>query len=313
MNPHQRWSARLREQFLVEHWRIGVVNEPISALLDTAAPPAIQWLTPPEWKGYWADPCAHPLEPGIIYAERLDERTEQGRIECLMLSGTRLVSRGEVLVEGAGGFPKRVGKGMHASFPHTFVHDGQAMAIAETEAARELRLYRIESPTLWRDEGLLLEDVAAADPAIFRWNDRWWLAWTDADRGQHDHLLLYHADDLHGPWRPHPANPVAVGVNGSRMAGGFFVADGQLYRPGQDCASGYGSAVQLFRVECCSVDSYREVHIATLAPDRHGPAPHGLHTVNSWGSRTLVDGRRLRVNPLALQRKAMRRLRGGAR
>ncbi len=52
------------------------------------------------------------------------------------------------------------------------------------------------------------------------------------------------ADDLLGPWRLHPLSPVRSGVQGSRMAGRPVVADGKLYRFGQDCTYTYGHKVR---------------------------------------------------------------------
>ena len=297
------WIARQRARCLAEHWRIGVIDAPLHALLAPGPVPAIRWLTPREVAGYWADPFALPDDPDHVYAERYDERLGRGWIERLELRGDALVPLGPVSVRDAQGAAGALGGGLHASFPHVFEMDGERWAVAETGAARDCLLYRIDAAGAWHAPVALRLGVAAADPAIFRWQGRYWLAYTDADIGAHDNLCLFHATSLRGPWRAHAAQPVKTGRHGTRMAGRYFVHDGALYRPGQDCTAAYGGAVVLYRVDVCTPTAYRETPVRSVAPDPRGPLPHGLHTLSAWGERTLVDGKRLVFNPLTLARK----------
>lgn len=302
------WVRRQVSRVLAEHWRIGVIDAPLQALLAPGPMPPVRWLTSREQRGYWADPFALPGDDAQLFAERFDERSGLGRIERLVLDGDRLRSIGPVVTVGADGASVRPGHGLHASFPHVFELDGERLAIAETAAARDCVLYRIDPAGRWHSPVTLLRGVAVADPAIVRHGGRLWLAATDVDAGEHDNLNLFHAERVDGPWLPHPDNPVRTGLDGSRMAGRFFAHGDALYRPGQDCRGSYGSAVILFRVDECSPLAYRETAVRTLAPDPDGPLPHGLHTVSAWGERTLVDGKRLVLNPVAVWRKLRSRL-----
>lgn len=305
--PARSWRERQRARWLTEHWRLGVIDAPLHSLLEPGPLPPIRWLTAPEHAGYWADPFALP-DSDWVYAERFDERSGRGVIEQLVLNAAGLRSLGPIKVRDALGRSATLGAGLHASFPHVFEVDSKAYAVAETGAARQCVLYRIDAAGRWHSPLVLLSGVAAADPALFRWQDRFWLAYTDADAGAHDNLCLQHAPSLEGPWQPHARNPVRTGRTGARMAGRFFVHEGVLYRPGQDCASAYGAAVVLNRVDRCTPDDYAETVVRRLDPDPNGPLPHGLHTVTAWGGRTLVDGKRLVLNPLTLARKLRARL-----
>src|SRR5439155_21984126 len=97
----------------------------------------------------------------------------------------------------------------------------------------------------------LLDGVAAADPTLFRWEGRYWLAYTDVDRGPFDNLCLSYAERLQGPWHPHANNPVKVDHGSARPGGTPFLHEGRLYRPAQDCRLTYGRAVALNRIVVC--------------------------------------------------------------
>ncbi|MGO4780832.1 hypothetical protein AB4084_35670, partial [Lysobacter sp. 2RAB21] len=92
---------------------------------------------------------------------------------------------------------------------------------------------------------------------------------------------MSYSRELHGPWKPHLRNPVKVDHRSSRPAGTPFVHEGVLYRPAQDCGSGYGQAVVINRVLLCTPQRYREEAVRHCRPDPGGRNPHGLHTVSA--------------------------------
>jgi hypothetical protein len=145
-----------------------------------------------------------------------------------------------------------------------------------------------------------------ADPTFFVCADRYWIACTDLDIGQHDNLCLLHADKPTGPWQPHRCTPVKFDVCGARPAGPLFRIGSQLFRPGQDCARTYGAALVVHRIDALSPELYRETVVARLRPDPEGPFPHGLHTLAADQERVWVDGKRFVFDLAGLQRKIMR-------
>lgn len=310
----ERWSDWRRRQYsrvFTEHWRIGIIDAPLQSLLLPGPVPPIRWVTPRDNAGYWADPFGLSGSTTHVYCERFDEQSGLGRIELLELKDGELQFVEAVDVQEAKGVRSSIGRGLHASFPHTFELDGQRYALPETGASRDCVLYRVDDAGQWHSALTLLHGVAAADPALFRWRGLLWLAFTDVDIGTQDNLCLFVADRLQGPWRPHARNPVKIDLGGARMAGGFFEHEGVLYRPGMDCRGTYGAAVVIYRVEECSLRAYRETAIRVIEPDRNGPLPDGLHTLSAWGDRTLVDGKRMIFNPRVLMRKLVQRLRAG--
>jgi hypothetical protein len=142
-----------------------------------------------------------------------------------------------------------------------------------------------------------------ADPTLFRWDGRFWLACTDLDLGVHDNLCLFYASTITGPWTPHVRWPVKIDIRGARPAGMMFVSGGRLFRPGQDCAATYGAAVAIHEILTLNERDFGETLVAVLRPDRSGPFPHGLHTLVHDGERFWLDGKRFMVDLGLLREK----------
>lgn len=288
------WCARQAARLLSEYWRIGIVDAPATEVVRQRGRLAVRWLTPPAHAGYWADPMGMVGDPKRLFCEYFDESTGQGSLE-----GFELDDQGKL----SGRRRLAVGGGAHVSFPMVIELAGRRLGVAEAAATRECLLYEVGLDGSWQPVGRLLEGVAAADPALFEWQGRYWLAYTDVALGAGDNLCLQYADSLAGPWHPHANNPVKRDAAGSRMAGPFFTEGGEVYRPAQDCLNGYGQAVVVHRVLRCTPTDYQEQRVGRIEPDPAGPCPDGLHTLSAWGSRTLIDGKRMRLNPVALWRK----------
>jgi len=298
------WRAWLDKQcsrWFSEGWRIGVVDAPVMDWVRSQGRLPVRWLTGTSHDGYWADPMGMADDPTRLFCEYFDERSGVGHLEALTLD-----PQGQVQARMRLG----VGDGKHVSFPLVLALDGRRLGVAETAATNECMLYEVQASGHWVPVACLLQGVPAADPALFHWQGRYWLAYTDVSLGAQDNLCLQYADQLEGPWHAHANNPVKRDVTAARMAGGLFMAEGQLYRPAQDCLRHYGDAVVLHRVLRCTPTEYVEEAVARIAPDPHGPCPDGLHTVSAWGERTLIDGKRLVFNPLAVWRKLRRRMPG---
>ena len=141
-------------------------------------------------------------------------------------------------------------------------------------------------------------DVVASDATLVAHAGRWWIFATvrdaapDAPAGSgsfHDALHLWSAPDFRGPWTPHPANPVLIDPAVARPAGRIVVRGGHLIRPVQDCATGYGRALALARIDRLDLDGFAQTVIARIGA---GPAWPGsrLHTVNAGGGIECIDG-----------------------
>ena len=281
-----------RLPFSGEEWNIGLVHQPISTFAGSKFARDIQWLPRASEGKSIADPFGVVWHGRtFIFCEEFDARSP-GQIVCFELPIASTLERKVVF---------RLS--IHISHPYVFQHDGEIYCIPETYQAREIAIYRAEEfPTEWVKETTIVPGVAGLDATPFQYEGKWWLTYTDEERGASDNLLIWHSDDLFGPWKPHSGNPVKLGARSSRPAGTPFIHEGHLYRPAQDCSITYGGRIIINRVLTLSPSKFKEEEVAVIEPLRNGPYPHGIHTVSAIGNMTLVDGKRMKFMNVAISR-----------
>jgi len=282
-----RWHNRI----MTEWWSLGTTSVPLQTVIDGGGLGGIRWYNPEPGRRYLADPFPWPGTDRIL-CEDMPVSDGVGRIIAVSESDAGLAQQMVVLEDG-----------YHHSYPCTFREDGIVYCVPESTTRGATRIHRLDN------DGTLtpLCDVAPharlADATLFREGDRYWLACTDLDLGDHDNLCLLHAESLTGPWVPHALWPVKIDIRGARSAGMLFSLGGRLFRPGQDCAATYGAAVALHEVLTLTPTEFRESLITVLRPDRAGPFPHGLHTLTHDGKRFWVDGKRFVLDAATLRHK----------
>jgi hypothetical protein len=84
--------------------------------------------------------------------------------------------------------------------------------------------------------------------------------------------------------------------------------DGVLYRPAQDCASTYGGAITINRIESLSPERFEEVPVASVEPDPDSAFPDGVHTLVVGDRRVYIDGKRTRLRADLVLTQLCRRL-----
>jgi hypothetical protein len=288
----------VRTLFCHEQWNVGLVEQPISAFLDSSRRAPTRWLTTPAPSEFLADPF------GVV-------RDGQLTVLCEYLSYRDNV--GTIVSIDAGGAKSPVAIGptppVHLSYPCLIEVAGRLLCIPETHEAREVALYEVERfPDRWRKLTTLVSDTPAVDATAFLHAGSWWLsASMPAPKGANCELHLWHAPAITGPWQAHPGNPVKVDVRSSRPGGTPFVHAGVLYRPAQDCSTTYGARTIINRVVTLTPTSFHEEFAAAVDPEH--PYAAGLHTLSSVGDLTLIDAKRTRF----VLAQFLRTLRGWAR
>jgi hypothetical protein len=170
----------------------------------------------------------------------------------------------------------------HLSYPFVFEHQDAIWMIPETSQDHSVRLYRAqEFPTQWRLETRLLEGHRWTDPSVFQYAGLWWMF---VSRNVCEDLLLYFAEELTGPWRPHPGSPIVYAQpEKARCAGRPVHLNGSLIRFAQDCSGAYGRCVRAFRIERLDPEHYQESELSespVLGPSGEGWNTDGMHHID---------------------------------
>lgn len=173
----------------------------------------------------------------------------------------------------------------HLSYPHIFAADGEVYMVPESHDAGQVRLYKaIDFPTSWTLVATLLEGEYFADASIFRYDGRWWMFVEASSPEDHDTLRFFHADQLLGPWREHPASPIVSGsALTARPAGRVLITGVKIVRFAQNCSTAYGLDVRAFQNTKLTPTAYEEQEVAgnpILSGSGTGWNGRGMHHVD---------------------------------
>jgi hypothetical protein len=270
-------------------WQVGIVHAPIARLLEAGSERAAQitWLPAQRDFCFLADPFGLWRGEHLhVFVEAYDYRDKHGVIRRYTYD-RNLALRDEGLALRAR---------HHLSYPQIIEDNGEVFMLPEAHHSGKLTLYRARAfPGEWEKVCDLL-DVPAVDASVIKHADKWWMFYAlpgPAHRAVRE-LHVAFADQLTGPWTPHPRNPVRTALDSSRPGGTPFMADGKIHLPTQDCGQTYGGAVTVLRIEDLSPQSWTAAPARHLAPAAFNtPFTDGLHTLSSCGEVTLIDVKRI--------------------
>ncbi len=209
--------------------------------------------------------------------------------------GKACISYVELLADGSLTEPKlALERDYHLSYPFLFEHEGNRYMIPETKEAKRIELYRADSfPDRWVFDRVLVDNISAVDSTLVEHDGRHWLfcALPNQCGSCCEELHIFYSENGPlGPWIPHLQNPVMCDVRYARPAGAFFLKDGQLIRPTQDCSVRYGFALNLCRVDSLTPSVYRETPLNRTTPDSLAKRNRAIHTLNRNSSYEVSDG-----------------------
>jgi hypothetical protein len=278
-------------------WRVGLVRAPLADLLpaDALARHVVTWLPEPGPLAFFADPFGVWRDGRLyVFVEVYDYRDRVGAIEVLTFDAAfQLLDRQSALKEP-----------WHLSYPLIIETDGETYMLPEAHRSGKLTLYRAEEfPTRWTPVAKIALDQVAIDATPIFHEGRWWLFYTPAT-SKADKVSALHvafADQITGPWTPHPGNPVRYDPSSSRPGGTPVVVDGAIVLPVQDCRRTYGGAIRPLRITTLTPDRFEaEAGEAITPPPTFGRHVAGLHTLSAAGPVTLIDAKRFLVSPASL-------------
>lgn len=218
-----------------------------------------------------------------VFVEELPYRTQKGIISCCSFDEAG----------NPGPLIPVLEEPWHLSYPFIWTEGDAFFMIPEASLSGEITLYRaVEFPNKWERCATLVAGVEAADATLVRHGGKLWMfaVIRPAIGGYSDTLAIWSADRLMGPWVPHAQNPIMVDDRFSRPAGQMVSRNGALLRPVQDCRRGYGTGLNLMKVERLDDETFEQSLLAELVPGGpHWPG-HKLHMLNRAERLEVIDG-----------------------
>lgn len=281
----QEFSAALTRLAKTEpHWYIGYRSADANRLTETLTLPADGYTrVSDDGRRFYADPLivAHGGRR-LIFVEEFQYGADKGVLSVIEVTADGSLAPARPIIE----------EPHHLSYPFVFEEDGEMWLIPESSNVRRIDLYRaVAFPDRWEFAATLIDGVDASDATLLRHGGRLWLFATVGELGSStwDTLCIWSAERLLGPWVAHPDNPVLVDALGVRPGGAFFERGGELWRPAQDCTTGYGAGLVLARVDELSEERFRQTIQTVIHPGGAWPGI-SFHTVNWAGGIEVVDG-----------------------
>lgn len=266
------------------HWFVGWRKTAGDSLSETLEMPAGGWARlPDDGARFYADPFGICHQGRTwVFVEEYPFATRKGILSVFEMGPDGPLSAPKPTLECA----------THLSYPFVFEDDGQYWMVPESSAAKRVELYRsISFPFRWELAQVLIDNVDVSDATIVKHNERYWLFGTIGGPwlSSWDTLKIWSAERLSGPWVACGAGPALVDSRYARPAGAFFHRGSELWRPVQDCSTGYGAGLVLARVDHLSVDGFSQTPMARFGPVAQWPG-RGFHTLNTCGPLEFVDG-----------------------
>ncbi|MEI6598793.1 MAG: hypothetical protein WCL22_07165 [bacterium] len=181
----------------------------------------------------------------------------------------------------------------HLSYPQVFEDSGNYWLLPESIESGKVTLYKADAlPGPWRRAAELLPS-AHADPTIFQHHGVWYLWATDLG----NHLRLYWANQLQGPYHEHPRSPLTSDLRYMRCGGRVQrLPDGSVVRLAQDSSEGYGKYLHVMAITQLTPEAYqeelRQPDILSREEGWNREGGHHLDSIEFKGQVILaVDGR----------------------
>ena len=239
-------------------------------------------VLPDDGERFYADPFLVEHRGTVfLFVEEFPYATSKG-----------IISVAEMGPDGSFGRPRPVlEEPFHLSYPQVIPHSGTMFMIPETSGARQVVLYRAEAfPDRWVRDSVLIADRDINDATLLAKDGRFWLIGTERRDGgsQSDTMVAFVADDLRGPYRPHPLNPLVIDRAAARPGGAFFRDGERLLLPLQDGTARYGGGLGVAEVVSLRDDEaeFGEPQPITAMVDGR---ERGIHTLNRAGNLEVVD------------------------
>jgi hypothetical protein len=186
----------------------------------------------------------------------------------------------------------------HLSYPFVFKENGKIYIFPENAFGGALNCFEFDPVNRSFVNKQQVIGLPLLDGTILKQDNKYWLFATLLGESYNSDLHIFYSDQLTGPYRAHPGNPVKQQLNGSRPAGNFFEVDGSIYRPAQNCANYYGESITINKIRKLTVSEFAEDEYMVIKPNRHEEFNYGIHTINAVDDIIVVDGQKGHFQPV---------------
>ena len=191
-----RAKARIVWPLRYQQWSVGIIADDPATLYAKAqggeiVAADVRWFVSPR-DTFLADPF---IAPGrgddggpLILAEDYDWAVGRGHISRLTIAGDQVTVTPAITADH------------HFSYPFLIEEADALYCVPERARAGHVMLYRHDpARDEWREDGVLIPDMAAVDSTIFRHDGRWWMLCTDVADSCNEALHAFYAEALRGP------------------------------------------------------------------------------------------------------------------
>jgi hypothetical protein len=270
----------LRDLLMAEFWQTVWLDRPISSFIEKSEIDQLQPLKGYDKHRYRADPFGFVRnDKHYLLYEDYNYITGRATINMQVLDANNEVINQTTLLKGT----------EHYSYPYVIEHNEEIYVLPESHEQNQTVLYRWDEKNAQLKKSAVLLEEGGIDPSLIYYNNSWWLFCTRKTSGSNLNLHIYSANRIEGPYTPHKNNPVKTDVSSARPGGQLFVHNKLLYRPAQNSAKTYGASLKIMEVTELSQEVFMEKEVTELFPPQNSNYNCGLHTLSSWGNRTLID------------------------
>lgn len=264
-------------------WNIGVLHQPVHALLQEHGSLNVRWLPSPSKGRSRLEPFGYTDAEGELNTvyRKCHEDGYQGVIARLRPKPDNILKRSRTMHDGF----------VDPSYPYTLSIEGAPHTVLTDHKRGEVLLLPVNAENDGYSEGQVLLGLPLHAPTLFQHQGRWWLLGT-RDPVPDAQLHAFHAPNAQGPFVEHACSPLKCDARSARPAGTPFVVDGVLYRPALDAADPHRLAVRINRVTNLDPERFQEETVRRIDGFPATAYGMGVRTLSAIGNLTLVDGLR---------------------
>ena len=279
---------KIKQRIWREQWNIAIAKQDERNILhEGVGEQQFQWLFRERKNGFYADPfLIEENNKAWLFMEEYDYPSDKGTISVsnVTFDGKKYhATPPEKVIE----------EDFHLSYPRIYKRNGKYIMVPETSASGHQYFYEaIDFPRKWGKRKLLIENIQILDPTIFDHEGKKWMFCSHLLKGENSKLYAFYFDEESDRWKQHKGNPIVVGLESSRPAGGVFAVEEKIYRPAQNCEGTYGKSIVLNEVIKLSPELYEERKVGEIKASALEKYQNGLHTLNFEGPYVVIDGKR---------------------